>query len=341
MNELQNSDERAKAEAVHELALLGQKTAQARSILAGLQKKVIAAKAKFAEHLHINHLVEANQQLVMALLAAQSNGAEHFQDPSFGQYQKMLEANEQLVISVIKAQSSQAKAERGLAQQKSTLAMVAHELRGPLTPLSMIAERMVRLPSNELPRMQALIEAQVQHMARLVEDLLDLSRVNRGKLRLNCVDVDIVQISSAAIETCLPLINSKHLQFSADLPKAVLRVHADPIRLAQVLHNLLSNSAKYTQPEGRIHLSVSVRLDAVRICVKDNGIGISAEVLPHIFEPYVQDIHAVGFNGSGLGIGLAVVRELVEAQGGTVVGKSPGQGQGSEFIVMLPWVREN
>jgi signal transduction histidine kinase len=338
MSEADGRKEGEMASAAHELFLLGQKTVEARAVLAALQQDLIEAKHRLGASQQVEYLVEANQQLVLAMLSSQSKA----QPPPRGDlpnlYLELREANEQLVIAALSAQSLQSKAEQALGQQRSILAMVAHELRNPLTPISMIAERMVRMPSEELPRMQALIEGQVQHMSRLVEDLLDVSRASTGKLQLNRCDVDMVHIVREAIDACSPVMSAQKLHFSAHIPNEVLMMKGDPVRLAQVLHNLLANAAKYTPAEGTVKLSVKVESDVLKISVSDNGIGISAKALPFIFDPYVQDVHAVGFNGSGLGIGLTVVRELVEAHGGKVIGKSEGDGKGSEFVVTLPLV---
>lgn len=251
-------------------------------------------------------------------------------------YREMREANGQLVIAALSAQHLQASAEKALAQQRNVLAVVAHELRNPLTPISIIAGRLVRVPKEELPRMQALIEGQVQHMSRLVEDLLDVSRASTGKFRLDRRIIDMHQIIRKAIDTCGPAMAARNLSFSSELPDCPLAVNGDPVRLAQILGNLLANATKYTPPGGAVRLSVTVEADAVKISISDNGIGISAQALPFIFEPFTQDVHAVDFNGAGLGIGLTVVRELVESHGGTVTGTSEGDGKGSEFIVTLP-----
>lgn len=327
------------ATAARELFLLGQKTVEARAVLAALNKELSDASAQRADSLQIEQLIEANQQLVLAILLAQSDAEQPRRSVEDQQrYLEMREANEQLVLAVLSAQHLQASAEHSLAQQRHILTTVAHELRNPLTPISMIAGRLVRVPSEELPRMQALIEGQVQHMSRLVDDLLDVSRATSGKLRLDCSIVDMVQIIQDAIVVCSPLMIAQHLHFKVELPACALMVNGDPIRLAQILGNLLGNAVKYTPAGGTITLAVSARADRLKISIVDTGIGISAKALPFIFEPFVQDVHAVGFNGAGLGIGLTVVRELVEAHAGTVTGTSEGDGKGSEFIVTLPLV---
>ncbi|MGC6371018.1 sensor histidine kinase [Pseudomonas sp. S2.OTC.A_B10] len=248
----------------------------------------------------------------------------------------MREANAQLVIAALSAQDLQAAAERALIQQKNILALVAHELRNPLTPISMIAGRLARVPSAELPRMQSLIEGQVQHMSRLVEDLLDVSRASTGKLRLDCKILNIVPIIERAIEACTPSMLAQKLHFTSQVPEEQFMINGDSIRLTQILGNILGNAIKYTPPGGIVRLSVTLERNLLVLSVIDTGIGISAQALPFIFDPFVQDVHAVGFNGAGLGIGLTVVRELVEAHGGTVIGMSDGDGLGSEFVVTLP-----
>lgn len=339
MSKADSQGEDAKAQATRELAQLGQKTLEARAILAALQKELVDTNSRLIDSLQVDQLIEANQKLVLAVLLAQSDaempGQAHREQRL---YLDMREANEKLVIAALSAQHLQASAEQALEQQRNVITLVAHELRNPLTPISMIAGRLARVPSDDLPRMQKLIEGQVQHMSRLVEDLLDVSRASTGKFRLQRSVVDMVEIIHEAIEVCSPVMIAQHLHFSAELPEHELEVYGDPVRLAQILGNLLGNAGKYTPSGGTVMLSAKAEGDTLRLIIRDNGIGISAEALPFIFEPYVQDAHAVGFDGAGLGIGLTVVRALVEAHGGTVTGMSDGDGAGSEFVVTLPLV---
>lgn len=339
MTEANGTNAQAMATAARELFVLGQKTAEARVVLASLQKELSDTNNRLVDAQQIEQLVEANQQLVLAILLAQSD-AEKPQRSKEEQrlFLEMREANAQLVIAALSAQNLQASAEHTLAQQRNILTLVAHELRNPLTPISMIAGRLVRVPKEELPRMQSLIESQVRHMSRLVDDLLDVSRASTGKLRLNCQIVDMLQIIHQAIDICGPVMTTRQLHFNAELPTCALSVDGDPVRLAQILGNLLGNAAKYTPAYGNVTLLVTASDNLLTMNIRDDGIGISAEALPFVFEPFVQDIHAIGFNGAGLGIGLTVVRELVEAHGGTVVGTSDGDGRGSTFIVTLPLV---
>lgn len=337
MSTADSKNEEAMATAARELFLLGQKTVEARAVLAALQKELSDANTRLVDSQQVEQLIEANQQLVLAILLAQSDAEKPKRTQEEQRlFLEMREANAQLVIAALSAQDLQASAEHSLEQQRNILTLVAHELRNPLTPISMIAGRLVRVPSEELPRMQALIENQVQHMSRLVDDLLDVSRASTGKLRLDCRIVDMVQIIHQTIDVCSPVMTAHHLHFTAELPEGALAVEGDPVRLTQILGNLLGNAAKYTPAGGNVTLSVTAKNDVLQMSICDDGIGISAKALPFIFEPFVQDVHAIGFNGAGLGIGLTVVRELVEAHGGTVIGMSDGDGKGSTFIVTLP-----
>lgn len=337
MSKTNGETEREANNAARELLLLGKKIVRARELLLSLEKDLVDVRGGLADGRQAEDLIQANQQLVLALLDSQSD---HEVPPAGGwpdQCQDTLEANEQLVLVAFNAQELQSKAEQALAQQKSILAKVAHELRNPLTPISMIAERMVSVPSIELPRMSALIEGQVQHLSRLVEDLLDVSRASGGTLRLNCADVDIIQVIDAAIEACRPMIVAKLLHFSTRFSRDALLMSVDSVRITQVMHNLLSNAVKYTPHQGHVDLSVELDADILKIRIIDDGIGIAAKTLPFIFDPYVRDAKAVIY-GAGLGIGLTVVRELVEAHGGQIIGLSEGEGKGSEFIVSLPLI---
>ncbi|MET1078422.1 MAG: diguanylate cyclase [Pseudomonas sp.] len=254
------------------------------------------------------------------------------------QHLQLREANENLLLAALGAQQLLAASEQALRQQKDLLAMVAHELRNPLTPLSIAAGRLDRVRKEELPRMQALIERQVQQMVRLVEDLLDVSRIQTGKLRIERQDLDLAVCIDQALDACRPAMDTRLQLFSVHLPNAALGVFGDPLRLTQVLSNLLDNASKYTPNGGTITLSVSIQEQEIVLSVVDSGIGISAAALPDIFQPFVQDSQAIGFNGVGLGIGLTVVRELVEAHDGSVVASSEGSGCGCQFVVRLPLI---
>lgn len=253
---------------------------------------------------------------------------------------ELREANEQLVMAVLSAQELQSAAEQSQIRQKEVLALVAHELRNPLTPLSVAASMLHGSDAKDLTRMQQIIEQQVTHMARLVGDLLDLSRSSTGKLRLYFRKVQLASVIDDAVTACRPAMDTRLQHFRLQLPSQPIALEADPIRLLQILCNLLDNASKYTPKEGRISLRVDLEDDnKVVIRVADSGIGISPEALGRVFELFAQDAHATGFNGQGLGIGLAVVKELAESHEGTVSVESAGVGLGSEFVLSLPLCR--
>lgn len=362
MNKTPDRDENesAVAAAARELALLHKQAALARAVLGRLQREIIEAERRLGSN-ESAQLLEANEQLVMALLRAHTQAetveterrlelpaleslrwrslqhASEVAEHQRGQA-NLQEANEQLVLAALDAQDLQAAAEQAQRRQTEFLAILAHELRNPLTPIRTAAALLGRLRSDEplLARVQDVIERQVLHISRLVGDLLDVSRVSTGKLRLEKSVVELTAVIDESIDACQPAFDARQQQFLVEIPTHKLEVYADPIRLAQVFSNLLDNASKYTLNGGKIHFSVLVVGHEARIAVSDNGIGITAEALPRVFEPFVQDIHATVFNGVGLGIGLTVVRELVEAHGGTIVASSAGSGEGSEFVVMLP-----
>lgn len=246
------------------------------------------------------------------------------------------EANEHLVLAALNAQVLQAAAEESQQRQKEFLALVAHELRNPLTPLGVAASLLRSSNADDLQRMQRIIEQQVAHISRLIGDLLDLSRSSTGKLRLHFRTVDLAGIIDDAVSASRPAMDARLQHFRIEIPSQQVALEADPIRLSQILSNLLDNASKYTPNGGEISLLVHVQPDHVAIHIGDNGIGISSGALSRVFEPFAQDAHAMGFNGQGLGIGLTVVKELVEGHGGTVVVTSRGIGLGSEFVVTLP-----
>ncbi len=264
--------------------------------------------------------------------------AEHVATTEHSPLAELREANERLVIAALAAQELRALAEEAHGRQIKFMAMVAHELRNPLTPIRMAAGMLNLSGTDEarLTRLQDTIQAQVTHMARLVDDLLDGSRISTGKLRLEYSAVELAGILTLAKQTCEPAMQARKQHFDIDLPAPPVITQADPVRLAQVFSNLLDNASKYTQAGGHITLSLVTQDNNAIVTVADNGIGITAEALPHIFDLFVQDAGALALHSGGLGIGLAVVRELVEAHGGSVVVRSDGRGKGSTFVVTLP-----
>lgn len=248
------------------------------------------------------------------------------------------DANEQLVLAVLSAQAVQRDLELSNRRQSEFMAILAHELRNPLAPMSNVAAMLATVKPEHptLPKLQAIIERQIGHMTRLLDDLLDMTRVHTGKLRVSLEPTDLGSIILRSIDERRSAMEVRLQHFTTDLPDAPVIVMADAVRLIQVLGNLLDNASKYTPNGGDISLTLRVDYGHAIITVTDSGIGISPEALPGIFELFAQDRHAVGFNGLGLGIGLTVVHELVLAHNGTVVARSDGVGRGSEFIVSLP-----
>ncbi len=218
------------------------------------------------------------------------------------------------------------------------LAMLAHELRNPLAPVRNAVE-LLRLAAHDPRQVQAAretLERQVQQLVRLVDDLLDVSRIMRGKIELRKERVQLADIIERAVETSRPLIEQRGHEFEITLPSSTVWLEADSIRLAQVVSNLLNNAAKFTENGGRIALTARRQEGEILISAKDNGIGIPHEFLNQIFDLFVQADHAANRAQGGLGIGLTLVRNLVELHGGQVTAASSGLGNGTEFLIRLP-----
>ena len=222
------------------------------------------------------------------------------------------------------------------------LATLAHELRNPLAPIRNALQILKAKgpPDPELQWARDVIDRQVQLMARLLEDLLDVSRISRNKLELRKERVELADVVEAALETSRPLIEAGGHEFTVTLPPEPIHLEADPVRLAQVFANLLNNAAKYTEDGGRIRLTAERHEGDVVVSVKDNGIGIVAEMLPRIFEIFSQSNRALARSQGGLGIGLSLVKGLVELHGGSIEVRSDGADRGSEFVVRLPVAAE-
>jgi two-component system CheB/CheR fusion protein len=218
------------------------------------------------------------------------------------------------------------------------LAMLAHELRNPLAPIQNAVQimRASRLDDARLRWARDVVERQVQQLARLVDDLLDVSRITRGKIKLQKERIDLAMVVARAIETSRPLIEARRHELSVTLPTTSLWLLADPTRLAQVLANLLNNAAKYTAEGGRIWLSAEREAAGVTVRVRDTGMGMPADLVPRLFQPFIQADRALDRSQGGLGIGLTLVKTLVELHGGSVSACSAGPEQGSEFSVRLP-----
>jgi PAS domain S-box-containing protein len=222
------------------------------------------------------------------------------------------------------------------------LAMLAHELRNPLAPIRN-ALHLLGVPGVSpaaLQRVREMMERQVHHMVRLVDDLLDVSRITRGKVQLRLEPLEVSSLIERVSEETRPSMEAKGHVFSVSLPAEPIVLDVDPTRLDQVLLNLLQNAAKFTGPGGRIELAASRDGGGVRISVRDTGIGIEPELLPRIFEPFMQADQSLDRSQGGLGVGLTLARSLVEMHGGTLTAFSEGLGRGSELVVWLPARRE-
>jgi signal transduction histidine kinase len=222
------------------------------------------------------------------------------------------------------------------------LAMLAHELRGPLAPLRNMLEVMRRSEgdSEVIQRARGTMERQLGQLVRLVDDLLDVSRITRNRLDLRRENVELASIVERAIETCRPLAESLGHELGVFLPREPIHLHADPVRLAQVFHNLLTNACKFTEPKGHVRLTAARDGDEVVVTVADSGQGIPAGQLDRVFDMFVQLDRTLERQQGGLGIGLTLVKRLVELHGGTVAVSSDGPGKGSEFTVRLPLLTE-
>jgi signal transduction histidine kinase len=218
------------------------------------------------------------------------------------------------------------------------LATLAHELRNPLAPIRNALE-ILRLADDSgevVARQRERLERQVAQLVRLVDDLLDVSRITTGKLRLNPEPLTIQEVVEAAIEMSRPQIEKAKLALTTEVPPAPIRLTGDRVRLTQVLTNLLNNAAKFTEPGGRVRVAVTPSPGQVSVTVSDTGVGITADVLPVLFGLFTQVDRSLNRSQGGLGIGLALVRRLVEMHAGTVEARSDGPGKGATFIVTLP-----
>lgn len=215
------------------------------------------------------------------------------------------------------------------------LAMLGHELRNPLSPILTALHLMKLRGSGTVEYERTVIERQVTHLTRLVDDLLDVSRIARGKVVLKRETIELAQVAAKAIEMTSPLLEQRAHTLDLHIPKQGLAVDGDPVRLSQVVSNLLANAAKYTPANGRITMQAAEEAGEVVLRVRDTGIGIAPEILPQVFDLFVQGRQAIDRSDGGLGLGLTIVRNLVKAHGGSVAAHSDGLGRGSEFVVRL------
>ncbi len=215
------------------------------------------------------------------------------------------------------------------------LAMLAHELRNPLAPLS-TALHLVRIDPTQRERFLDMADRQVKQLVHLVDDLLDVSRITHGKIALRKERVALADVVARAVETARPAIEGRGQKLTVSLPAAPVHLDADPSRLAQVVGNLLGNASKYTQPGGSIWITAERLDEELVLRVRDTGVGLAPDLLPQVFDLFVQGDRSLDRARGGLGIGLTVVRRLVELHGGRVEARSAGLGHGSEFVIRLP-----
>jgi len=251
-----------------------------------------------------------------------------------------------LQVEIAERRQAEARLEEASRRKDEFLAMLAHELRNPLAPIRNAVE-LIRLAAPEDPKVRwaaDVTDRQVRQLTRLVDELLDVARISQGKVVLQTQCLDLVTLVSQCIDSQRDLLAKRHQSLELALPNTPLNLNGDATRLAQVVNNLLSNAIKYT-PEGGA-IAVTVSHDDGRdgefavLEVADNGIGIDADLLPHVFELFEQGKRALDRTQGGLGVGLTLVQRLVQLHGGDIVASSPGAGQGSMFRVTLPCLGE-
>ncbi|WAS96560.1 ATP-binding protein [Nannocystis punicea] len=243
-----------------------------------------------------------------------------------------------IALDITEQKHAEAALEAANRSKDEFLAMLSHELRNPLAPLRSVADSLLRrdLSGPARARAYAIIDRQVTHLTRLVDDLLDVSRITRGKTELRQETVDLARIAEQAVEMARPAIDERRHTLTVTLPPQPLHVHGDPVRLIQVVFNLLGNAAKYTEPGGRIWLAVEREGRGALLRVTDDGMGMPPELVPRVFDLFAQGDRTLDRAQGGLGLGLTLVHRLVEMHHGSVQAASPGLGQGSEFVVRLP-----
>jgi signal transduction histidine kinase len=278
---------------------------------------------------------------VGAVLPRRHGSAESVESAASAGPARLRDVNERLVIAVLNARDSQEAAEEAFSVQRTNLAVTAHELRNPLAPIS-YAIRLLKSVQTREPmalQVQDILERQLAQMTRLVNDLLDASRASTGKLQIAHAVIDLHPLIEAAAQAFLPAMQERRQTMVLDVIEQPALVRGDTVRLLQVLSNLLDNASKYTPEGGSIRLAMTGDATQFVVTVSDNGIGISAAALPDVFNAFVQVRQVAQANGEGLGIGLMLVRQLVEAHGGSAVVHSRGRDRGSEFVVTLPRVQ--
>lgn len=284
------------------------------------------AGAVEALHNEINERQKAEEELRVA--------KEELESRVFERTAELAQANHEV-------RENEARLRQADRRKDEFLATLAHELRNPIAPIR-YAVQVVNLKgpnTKEVRWAVEVIERQTQHMARLIDDLLDVNRITRNSLELRKERVELSRVIRAAVETSQPMIERGGHELTVDLPTEPIFLDADIVRLAQVFSNLLNNAAKYgKEAESRGHIRLTARIDGKNlvVAVKDSGVGISSSMLPHIFDMFTQVGRSLEQSEGGLGIGLSLAKRLVEMHGGIIAARSEGPGKGSEFIVTLP-----
>ncbi|MFI5180076.1 MAG: ATP-binding protein [Thermoanaerobaculia bacterium] len=284
----------------------------------------------------IRYAVEARRQAV-ALRQAREELQERVEERSAS----LETMNAALAAEVAERRRAEQKLRDVDRRKNEFLATLAHELRNPLAPIRHATEILARVGDGKEGRARAaearkVIERQVTHLVRLIDDLLDISRIKHGKVGLKPERVSLASVVESALEAARPLFLSRRHALDIALPEAPVLLHGDPVRLAQILTNLLSNAARYTEPGGRVRIEAACEGDAVVLRVVDSGIGISAAELADIFTMFRQAAAAGAVDQGGLGIGLALAKQLAELHGGSLSAASEGPGKGSAFTLRLP-----
>jgi len=316
-------------------------------ILRGKVAVLIELYTKRRELQELNrNLAQANERLAQAnttLQAEKTRELETLNRILQRANQELESANRSLQTEVTERARVELALKEADRHKDEFLAMLAHELRNPLAPIHNAVQLMHRqdVTNPHLVWSRDVIGRQLAHLTRLVDDLLDVSRITRGKINLNKQVLELRDVVARTVETVQPLIDDRGHRLMVSVPPGSLAVFADPTRLSQALGNVLGNAAKYTERGGQIELSARHLGAEVEIRVRDDGIGIPAELMPRIFNLFTQLDRTSGPSQSGLGIGLALVQRLIEMHGGSVAAYSEGLGQGSEFVIRLPtYIRE-
>ena len=239
--------------------------------------------------------------------------------------------------AMLRARQRQYQVRETQRRKDEFLASLGHELRNPLAPIKTSVALLSHLypESEQVSKVKGVIERQVTHLTRLVDDLLDVARITSGKVQLQRQDIALQQVLAHVIELCQPAASSRHITIALDLPPQTIVLHADYARVVQIFANIVSNAVKFTPNGGHIHIAAQLAGGQLQVAIEDNGIGIDPEAIPRIFSMFEQGRTQAGQMASGLGIGLSLARQFAEMHGGCIEAHSDGPGRGSRFVVRL------